>query len=145
MKTFTTCALAALLILGLVACSDDDGGDDSMLPPGPTSCTLPAPTNASPQVTATGCDSVNCSASFTVQSPVSLGRVQWSFPGGAPSESGNVTGVVSYPRPATFPASRSWTVTLCACRPEVDINGASCRGTNGIVTWSSGALASTSD
>jgi hypothetical protein len=119
-----------------------------MLPPGPTSCTLPAPTNASPQVTATGCDSVNCNAAFTVQSPVSLGRVQWSFPGGSPPESANVTGAVSYPRPATFPSggiSRSWTVTLCACRPEVDINGASCRGTNGVVTWTTATLSSTSD
>lgn len=130
--------LASLTLLtSLVACD----GDSPTTPETPNnSCTLPAPTNASPQVTAIGCDAVNCSASFTVQTPVSLGRVQWSFPGGSPPESANVTGTVSYPRPSAFPASRSWTVTICACRPEVDVSGASCRGVNGNVSWLNGAF-----
>lgn len=142
MKKTILCALAALLCLGLIGCSDG-GNDEPDNPVGPNSCDLPAPTNVSVQVTTLGCDINNCQASFTVQSPVSLARVQWSFPGGSPAESSNINGVVIYPRPSSLPAIKAFTLTICSCPIDKDINGASCRGTNGTMTFTSGAFAST--
>lgn len=131
MKRAILVLLLSFAAFALVGCDGDS-------PTSPLTCDAAPPQNLQPQVTPTGCDALTCTASFTVQTAAQLARVQWSFPGGSPPESGNFTGTVSFPRPSSFPASRDWTLTACTCQPSADINGGSCRSTNGRATWTTG-------
>lgn len=124
-------AIAAITVVLLFAVGCDKG-----TPTDPNTCDGAAPQNLQPQVTPISCDSLTCTASFTVQSAALLARVNWSFPGGSPPESGNVTGTASFPR-SSFPMTRDWTLTGCTCRSSDDIDGVTCRSTNGRVTWTS--------
>lgn len=127
MKKLMWIPVLAILLL-TAACSDDDN------PALPAGCAASPPVNMQAQVTSVGCDSVTCTASFTVSSLAALRRTNWSFPGGSPAESGNFNGTVSWPR-RTFPFSQDWTLSGCTCPQADDIDGASCRSTNGRVTF----------
>jgi hypothetical protein len=116
-----------LLCAAFVAC-------DKGSPTEASNCDAAPPVSLQAQVTTTGCDATTCTASFTVGAAAFLARTSWSFPGGSPAESSNFNGTVSWPRRA-FPFSQDWTLQGCGCRQQDDIDGASCRSTNGRVTF----------
>lgn len=126
MKKFV---ILAFCVLPFVACDKDNN-----TPTEPTRCTAAPPTNLQAQVTSNGCDTTTCTASFTALSNSSLARTRWSFPGGSPGESGNFNGTVSWSR-RTLPFSQDWTLQGCTCPQADDIDGASCRSTNGRITF----------